>query len=127
MTAPARVLIVEDDADGREPLAEVLRAEGYDVAIAGDGGAAIAQLDGCDVLVVDLGLPDIDCLDIIRSARALPVPPAVVVFTGHHRLMADAEAAGCAAFVLKPDLDALLAWLGSLTTSVAARKTSGDG
>ena len=124
--AAARVLIVEDDADGRDPLVEVLRAEGYEVATAADGAAAIGQLDGCDVLVLDLGLPDVDGLDVVRTARALPRPPAVVVFSGHHRLRAEAEAAGCAAFVLKPDLDALLGHLSALATPVAARKTSGD-
>ena len=46
-----RVLIVEDDADGREPLAEVPGAEGYEVASVADGATAIARLDDCDVLV----------------------------------------------------------------------------
>ena len=121
-----RVLIVEDDADGREPLAEVLTAEGYEVAGAANGAMAIAQLDDCDVLVLDLGLPDLDGLDIVRIARALPEPPAVVVFTGHHRLKADAEGAGCDVFILKPDLDELLARLAAIAVQgrTAARKTS---
>ena len=126
MADRVRVLIVEDDADGREPLAEVLSAEGYDVASAADGEAAMAGLEDCDVLVLDLGLPDLDGLDVIRTARALPDPPAVVVFTGHHRLKADAEAAGCDAFILKPDLDDLLARLAVITTEArtGARRTS---
>jgi len=106
------VLIVEDDADGRDPLAEVLRLEGFHVTSAPDGASAIRKLasEADDVMVIDLGLPDIPGVDVIRAARALPHGgPAVVVFTGHHRLRADAEAAGCAAFVLKPDLDELLA------------------
>ena len=120
-----RVLIVEDDADGRESLGELLRADGYDVATVGEGAAALAQLDHCDVLILDLGLPDADGLDIVRAARALPDPPAVVVFTGHARMRNDAEAAGCDAFILKPDLEQLLAHLSALPApGTVARKTS---
>ena len=124
--APPRVLVVEDDADGREPLGEILRLQGYAVAGAADGVTAIAQLgDGFDVVILDLGLPDVEGLDVIRAARALPDGrPDVVVFTGHHRLQADAEAAGCTAFVLKPDLDELLARLtGIVAARAAARKS----
>jgi CheY-like chemotaxis protein len=76
--------------------------------------------------VLDLGLPDVDGLEIIRTARALPDPPAVVVFTGHHRLKADAEAAGCDVFIPKPDLDPLLARLAVIAAKgqTTARKTS---
>src|SRR5690349_16850703 len=107
-----RILVVEDDADGRDALAEILRLQGYAVTSAPDCASAISVLDTepCDLVVLDLGLPDLGGVDVIRAARALPDGgPAVVVFSGHHRLRADAEAAGCAAFVLKPDLDELLA------------------
>jgi len=123
-----RVLVVEDDADGRDPLAEILGLEGYTVTGAADGATAIGQLgDGFDVVVLDLGLPDVAGVDVIRAARALPDGPAVVVFSGHHRLRADAEAAGCAAFVLKPDLDKLLAVIEAhvLGQAVAAKPGSG--
>ena len=71
-----RVLIVEDDADGREPLAEVLSADGYEVAGAANGATGIAQLDECDVLVLDLGLPDLDGLEIIRTAARCQTRPS---------------------------------------------------
>ena len=122
--APApRILVVEDDADGRDPLAEILGLQGYAVTGAADGATAIGQLGAFDVVVLDLGLPDVAGVDVIRAARALPDGPAVVVFSGHHRLRADAEAAGCAAFVLKPDLDELLAVIEAhVGQAVAARK-----
>jgi len=117
------VLVVEDDADGRDPLAEVLRLEGYHVTSAPDGASAIRRLasEADDVVVLDLGLPDIPGVDVIRAARALLDGPAVVVFTGHHRLKADAEAAGCDAFVLKPDLDELLARLETIMEARVAQ------
>jgi len=117
------VLIVDDDADSRDPLAEVLRLQGYEVTNAADGARAIRRLasEADDVVVLDLGLPDVGGIDVIRAARALPHGgPAVVVFTGHHRLQADAEAAGCAAFVLKPDLDELLARLSAIVEARVA-------
>jgi len=123
---PPRVLVVEDDADGRDPLTELLALEGYEATCAADGPSAVMQLasERYDILVLDLGLPDHPSgLEIIRAARASSAPPAVVVFTGHHRLKADAEAAGCDAFVLKPDLDELLARLKS--TVAARRETAG--
>lgn len=61
-----------------------------------------------DVVVLDFGLPDLDGVHVIRAARACPAVPAVVVFTGYHRLKDDAEEAGCDAFILKPDVDELL-------------------
>ena len=126
MTAP-RILIVEDDGDGREPLAEILRLQGYAVTDTADGASAIGQLGAFDVVVLDLGLPDVAGVDVIRAARALPDGPAVVVFSGHHRLRADAEAAGCAAFVLKPDLDELLAVIEAhVGQAVAAKPPRGS-
>jgi len=115
-----RMLVVEDDAEGREPLTEVLGLQGYDATSVGDGRTAIERIRSgeFDVVVLDLGLPDIAGVEIIRAARALPDGPAVVVFTGHHRLRAAAEAAGCDAFILKPNLDELLA---RVSTAIAAR------
>ena len=83
-----KLLVVEDDADGLEPLAEILQLHGYEVASAADGTAAIARLgtEVFDVLVIDLGLPDVDGVDVIRAARALVDSPSVVAFTGHHRI-----------------------------------------
>src|SRR5262245_3445648 len=131
MAAP-RVLIVEDDADGREPLTEVLRLQGYDATSAADGAGAIGRIgnEAFDVVVLDLGLPDVAGVDVLRAARARADGPAVIVFTGFHGLKGDAEAAGCDAFVLKPELDELLAGLATLIASrvartVAARKEHG--
>ena len=120
MVTRPKILIVEDDQDCCEALSEVLVLQGYDAMCVRDGREALAQLrrEPFDVLVVDLGLADVTGLDVLRAARALPDAPPIVVFTGHHRLKADAEAAGCEAFVLKPALEELLACVGTL---IAAR------
>ncbi|MDO4258456.1 MAG: response regulator transcription factor [Actinomycetaceae bacterium] len=71
------VLLVEDDPAISEPLARALGREGYEVRAHGTGRGALAEVDGADLVVLDLGLPDIDGLEVareIRSAgRTLPI------------------------------------------------------
>jgi CheY-like chemotaxis protein len=120
-----KLLIVEDDADGRDALAELFRLQGFEVASAADGEATLARLRSArfDVVVMDLGLPNGGSgLGLIRTICATEERPAVVVFTGHHRLKADAEAAGCDAFVLKPDLEGLLATISSAIAAEGMRR-----
>ena len=67
-----RVLLAEDDAAISEPLARALRREGYDVEICEDGPAALdrSMQGSVDLLVLDLGLPGMDGLEVCRSLRA---------------------------------------------------------
>jgi len=73
------VLVVDDDAPVRRMLERTLAAEGYSVATAGDGGAALAAIERSvpDVVVLDLGLPGVDGLSVCRRVRgkglALPI------------------------------------------------------
>src|SRR5690348_13895958 len=96
MDGAIRLLVVEDDANAREAVVELLRCEGSTTVAAADGRTAMAHLHApLDAIVVDLGLPDIDGVDVIHAARAHPNKPAVIVFTGHYRYKRAAEAAGC--------------------------------
>ena len=65
-----RVLLVEDDPAISEPRARALGREGYTVSAHGTGKGALADLAGTDLVVLDLGLPDIDGLDVARQIRA---------------------------------------------------------
>jgi two-component system KDP operon response regulator KdpE len=116
MDQRAHVLLVEDNSEGREPLCAVLELDGYRVTSANTGRAALALLDAdrVDTVVLDLGLPDMDGVEIIRAVRSRPDPPAVLVFSGHHRLREIPEVAACDGFILKPDLGGLLARLKSI-------------
>lgn len=77
--APSRVLVVDDEPAIRRFLRTSLTAEGYHVFEAEDGTSALEMLkrSPMDVLVLDLGLPDIDGFDIIRRLRdggsAMPI------------------------------------------------------
>ncbi|USR79130.1 response regulator transcription factor [Arcanobacterium pinnipediorum] len=65
-----RVLIVEDDAAISAPLVRAFMREGYDVTAVDNGQAAIDQISSAiDLMVLDLGLPDMDGLDVARAAR----------------------------------------------------------
>jgi DNA-binding response OmpR family regulator len=66
-----RVLLVEDDTAIADPLARALKREGYDVEVFGDGPAAITGAgQGADLVVLDLGLPGMDGLEVCRQIRA---------------------------------------------------------
>lgn len=75
----SRVLVAEDDPDISEPLVRALSREGYDVTLVTTGPAALNSALGghADLLVLDLGLPGIEGLEVCRSLRsrgsALPV------------------------------------------------------
>lgn len=70
-TAGGRVLIVEDDADIVDVLRRTLRAEGYEVRAAEDGPAALEELldFAPDLVVLDLGLPGMDGIEVCRRIR----------------------------------------------------------
>jgi DNA-binding response OmpR family regulator len=67
-----RVLLAEDDTAISEPLARALRREGYLVDVREDGPAALdcALSSGVDLLVLDLGLPGMDGLEVCRRLRS---------------------------------------------------------
>ena len=76
-----RVLVVEDDAVLRTTLAIALRAEGHEVLVAADGRTALEALreDGPDLVVLDLGLPDVSGMDVLTSLRVWSRLPVIVL------------------------------------------------
>lgn len=102
----ARVLVAECDPDGSATLTAVLRLNGFDAREVRTAEAALTTTSETRpaVLVLDLDLPDGDGCALIRRARRLPNPPAVVVVTGHtaEGVRRAATAAGASAYLLKP-------------------------
>jgi two-component system KDP operon response regulator KdpE len=76
-----KVLLVDDDATLRRTLGIGLRAEGHEVLLAADGRTALQALreDRPDVVVLDLGLPDLSGVDVLRQLRSWSTTPVVVL------------------------------------------------
>ena len=79
--AMTQVLLVEDDPAIAEPLARALGREGYDVRVQGTGQGAIDGAGDADLVVLDLGLPDMDGLDVARAIRSQGLTTPVLVLT----------------------------------------------
>jgi two-component system OmpR family response regulator len=78
-----RILVVEDNVTLANGLAAVLRGSGYAVDIVGDGASAVAVLatERFDVVVLDLNLPEMDGLDVLRTMRARQNNASVLILT----------------------------------------------
>jgi two-component system KDP operon response regulator KdpE len=76
-----KVLLVDDDPTLRQTLGIGLRAAGHEVLVTADGRSAIqaAHEDAPDVVVLDLGLPDLSGLDVLQRLRASSTIPVVVL------------------------------------------------
>ena len=120
-SARRRVLLVEDSDDGRDMVASMLALQGQDVRSVADGMTALAAVSEWrpDVMLIDIGLPDISGYEVARRVQAmgLPVLPCLIALTGLGQ-SADERAAYEAGFALhltKPvDPDFLLKVLEQL-------------
>jgi two-component system KDP operon response regulator KdpE len=114
-----RVLIVDDEPQILRALRINLQARMYDVQVATDGGEAlhIAASERPDLVILDLGLPDMDGVDVIRKLRTwTPVPIVVLSGRGDSRDKVDALDAGADDYVTKPfSIDELLARMRAVT------------
>ena len=110
-----RVLVVDDEAPIRRALAANLRARGYDVDLAetGEQALTLAARHHPDVVLLDLGLPGLDGLEVIAGLRGWTHVPIVVLSArGSERDKVRALDAGADDYVSKPfGMDELLARL----------------
>ena len=120
-----RVLAVDDDPGLRRALAINLRARKYDVDLAEDGASALeaAARRPPDVVVLDLGLPDMDGSDVIRGLRGWTQVPIVVLSARTSQGdKVEALDAGADDYVTKPfGMDELLARLRAAVRRGSAR------
>jgi two-component system nitrogen regulation response regulator NtrX len=81
------ILVVDDEAEIRASLEEILREEGYGVATAADAAEAKVLIEDApyDVVLLDIWLPDRDGLDVLSEIHRLPreTRPEVVIISGH--------------------------------------------
>jgi DNA-binding response OmpR family regulator len=83
LSAVATVLLAEDDIGIAQPLSRALQREGHEVVVVGDGHTALtrADQDEVDLLVLDLGLPGMDGLDVCRRLRRVRPDVPVLMLT----------------------------------------------
>lgn len=123
---PPRILVVDDNRDSADILAELLRFNGCDAQVAYDGARAIAAAAGLrpDVIFLDLGMPGMDGYDVVRALRAQQGSrPFIVALTAWNdaQTLAKVAEAGFDLHVAKPSsLDTILAIVAERSAARAA-------
>src|ERR1700753_2095528 len=98
------ILIVDDEAEIRESLSEILKEDGYAVTSTSSASEALVLLRDAsyDVMLLDIWLPDRDGLDVLREIRSLAIEraPAVIIISAHGTLETAVRATKLGAFDL---------------------------
>ncbi|MBI3229441.1 MAG: response regulator [Burkholderiales bacterium] len=99
-----KILLIEDNHDTNDTLGELLQQEGHIIACAGDGqsGLDLAQHQAFDVVVCDIGLPDISGFAVAKQLRMREHPACLIALTGYNQLQARALQAGFDHYLMKP-------------------------
>jgi two-component system KDP operon response regulator KdpE len=145
----SKILVVDDDRQLLRALRINLKARGYEVvlAVSGAEGLSAASREAPQLVIVDLGLPDMDGVEVVEGVRGWSAVP-VIVLSARHLEQAKVRAldAGADDYVTKPfGMDELLARVraalrraapvpeapvvrtGSFTVDLAARRVTRDG
>ena len=104
-----RILMIEDEKLFGDKIAGSLRREGYEVDICYDGSSAMEHMsyESCDLILLDLNLPDIDGIEILRHLRSYDNETAVLILSARSQI---------SDYLVKPfHLDELKARIRSLT------------
>lgn len=124
MLEQARILVVDDEPSIRLLLAEELAQEGYQVRSAGGGEEALAMLQerSFDLILLDLKMPRIDGLQVMREARRLAPDTVVIMLTAYATLDSAIQAVrhGAHDYLLKPSTTEQI--LASVNEGLAKRR-----
>ncbi|HEX7215545.1 MAG TPA: sigma-54 dependent transcriptional regulator [Methylomirabilota bacterium] len=116
MTAPIRVLVADDEKNLRELLVRELGRKGHAALGVADGRAALDRLreEAPEVLLLDMKMPNVEGIDVLRELQGFPEPPQVIVMTGFQDVTTAVEAMklGAYDYLTKParieELDILI-------------------
>jgi two-component system, OmpR family, response regulator MprA len=125
-----RLLVVDDDRALREVLRRALTLAGYEVRLADGGAAALSEIASSppDAVVLDIGLPDIDGLDVTRLLRREGNRVPVLMLTARDAVSdrIDGLDAGADDYLVKPfDVDELAARLRALLRRASGSEIAG--
>ncbi len=115
-----RVLIVEDEKIFCDKIAKSLRKEGFEVDVCHDGNSALEHLncERCDLVLLDLNLPDLDGIEVLRHLRSYDHETCVLIMSARSQIADKVEGldVGASDYLVKPfHLDELKARIRSLT------------
>jgi two-component system KDP operon response regulator KdpE len=105
VTRTARILLVDDEVPIQRSVAPLLRARGYDVAVAATGQEALKAVGSAspDLVILDLGLPDMAGIEVCRRIRSTSAIPVIVLSArGAEAEKVDALEQGADDYVTKP-------------------------
>lgn len=113
MLSRTGILIIDDDPNLRKTLSDILRAKGYEALTAKDGteGLDLLKEDVVDVVLIDLGLPDIPGIEVLKRVKASCPATEAIILTGNATLDSAIEAIdeGAYSYLRKPyDIDQLM-------------------
>src|SRR5687768_13456460 len=99
----ARILLVDDEPNLRKVLGALLRQEGFEVHMEGDGEAALARLRAApsgtfDAVISDLRMPRLDGMGLLRAATTEDPDLPVIILTAHGTVDSAVEAVKLGAF-----------------------------
>jgi CheY-like chemotaxis protein len=143
VSTPRKVLVVDDESNARNALAELLRDEGFDVETAKHGAEALDKVPtfGPEVLITDLEMPGMDGIELVSQLQTVSDAPLVLVMTsfGQPAKALSALRAGATDYLTKPirfdellvvlakafrlhDMQREIAWLRQREPAYAASK-----
>ena len=130
--APSRVLLVDDEREFVQTLSERLLLRDMGSAVAYDGESALEMLreDEPEVMILDLKMPGIDGMEVLRQVKATQPDIEVIILTGHGN-ETDRETCmglGAFAYLQKPvDIDVLSETMKQANEKIQARKQAQQG
>ncbi|MDP4027834.1 MAG: ATP-binding protein [Gallionella sp.] len=108
MKQKTKILVVDDDPNLRKTLADILRIKGYEIAVAANGAEAIAaaEHETFSLALIDLMLPDMHGLEVMRRIKAISPLTEAIILTGNASMDTAIEATrkGAFSYILKPYL-----------------------
>jgi two-component system response regulator AlgR len=109
MSAPANILIVDDEAPARARLRQLLAdiADEFPHRVIGEAGDGVAALElleraGADVVLTDIRMPRMDGIELAQQLAGLPAPPAIVFVTAYDEFALKAFELAAVDYLLKP-------------------------
>lgn len=127
MSFTGKILVIDDEEILRNTIGRVLRKAGYEVALVGDGSEALDLLNDsdCDLVYLDIRLPGMDGLQILKGIRQNNAKMPVILLTAYGSLQTALEALrlGATDYLLKPvDPEVLVARTRTLMEEIAVER-----